>query len=311
MDNKRVLVALKGYIGDAVMAEPTIRALADGGFEPFLYSSPVVHDLFVDRFEPSRRLTTSSSRSLSATMGEAAKLRRLQLSTAILVNNSFRSALTARLAGIKVRIGFSKEKRDFLLTHKVAFRSEEFQALSDARLLEPLGLDVPNPRPKLAPLDEDMKGFRTRATIGFQPGARDPWKRLPESLAVQIACSLVGRGERLAILGGPEERAQATAVLKAIGDSGEDHVGALSIRQTLGCIAHLNGCFGGDTGVMHLSAASGCSTVQIFNSDRAAKWGHDYPPNRVVNARNGDMSQLDPDQIVGEICGIRLATSLR
>jgi heptosyltransferase-2 len=302
---------MKGYIGDAVMAEPSLRALTASGLHVSVSTSPAVRELFGQELSDVRFLDAPIKRDLRTTLREAQRLRRMKFDASVLVNNSFRSALIVRLAGIPVRIGFARENRDSLLTRRIVYDDHEFQANSVARLVAPLGIDIKHPRPKLNASREEALQGKTRATIGFQPGARDPWKRLPTSLSIDIARMLAERGHRLAILGGSEERDAAGPVLEALGNSAEDHVGSMSLRCLLGCMSGLAACMGADTGVMHLAVASGCPTLQIFNSERGGKWGHDYSPHRVVFAPGGDMSRLDPREIADQICGIALATSTR
>ena len=297
---------MKPYIGDAIMAEPALRTLAGSGCETYVSTSVSIHQLLSGHFASNRFLVAERKRSLGATIQESRKLRQYGFDAAVLVNNSFRSALTSRLAGIPVRIGFAREKRDFLLSHRVAYDDLEFQAQSIARLLTPLGLDVLDGRPRLMASREERSQVKTRATIGFQPGARDPWKRLPTALAIEVARTLLARGERLAILGGSEERAMAAPIIDALGAGGEDMVGTMALRETLACLSLLDGCFGGDTGVMHMAVAAGCPTLQIFNSDRSSKWGHDYSPHRLLKAPAGDLSKLDPAQIADAVCAVAL-----
>lgn len=113
----RLLVVMPTWVGDAVMATPALRTLRDhlpGAFLGALLR-PGVDDIlagtdFFDEIHIDAR---------SGVMGPkraAAKLRPLQYDTALLLTNSFSSALTTRIAGIPRRVGYERDGRSFLLT---------------------------------------------------------------------------------------------------------------------------------------------------------------------------------------------------
>lgn len=117
----RLLVVLPKWVGDCTMATPSLRlirrafpgifigALARPGLEPVFAGSDFFDEIHVERG--------------SGVMGYkhvAAKLRPRRYDTAILLPNSFSTALITRLAGIPRRIGFDRDARGLLLTHRIA-----------------------------------------------------------------------------------------------------------------------------------------------------------------------------------------------
>lgn len=295
---------MKPYLGDAVMAQPAIEALSRSTDALYVLSSADVASLLGCYFEREHRLTSTRDKSLRGTVGEARMLRGHRLDAAVLVNCSFRSALICRLAGIPMRVGHSKEQRGPLLTHTVRFDRDEFQAVSVARLIEPFGLVVESQHPRLVvEVAERAKGKKLLdgATIGFQPGARDEWKRIPMAKAVEAGRRLIESGHRIALFGGPEEREIGESFAQALGTRVTNLIGGTSLEQLLGCLSGLQACFGADTGIMHLAVSVGCPTVQVFGSDRALKWGHAYPPHRVIRCPENEMSRLDVDQLTDAV----------
>jgi heptosyltransferase-2 len=245
-----------------------------------------------------------SPKRLSETIREARRLRRYELDVAVLVNLSFRSALICRLAGIPKRIGHVREGRGPLLTDRVPYQGKEFQAISAARLLQPLGLRVARDHPCLFATKQAMESASElvrEVTIGVHPCSRDPWKRIPQGVLVETIAGLRDSGHTVALFGGDEEREAGQAIRCAIGNGIIDLIGRTSIPQMVACFSQLRASFGGDTGVMHIAAASGCPTVQVFGSARADKWGHRYPPNRVLQARNHDMSLITANEILDAV----------
>jgi ADP-heptose:LPS heptosyltransferase len=55
---------------------------------------------------------------------------------------------------------------------------------------------------------------------------------------------------------------------------------------------------GSDTGLMHIAAASGCTTVTCFGPTRSSKWGHLDPPHQVVDGRDRDITTIQPEEVL-------------
>jgi len=122
----RILIVLPNWVGDLVLATPALRALrghyADQHITFLLKShlAPVLSGgdwMNQMMFWPGRDLSRPQRR--RSFLGLAAELREQQYDMAILLANSFRSALLARLAGIKRRVGYDRDGRGLLLTDKL------------------------------------------------------------------------------------------------------------------------------------------------------------------------------------------------
>jgi heptosyltransferase II len=117
----RLLVVLPNWLGDAVMATPTlrvIRAALPGTFigglvRPGVDQALAGLDVF-DEFHIERASGVMGPKFL------AAKLRPRRYDTVLLLPNSFSSALTVRIAGINRRLGYARDKRGLLLTRSIA-----------------------------------------------------------------------------------------------------------------------------------------------------------------------------------------------
>ena len=116
----RLLVVCPSWLGDTVMATPALALLRRSlpgiylgglmrpGLDELLAGSPFLDEVHVVR--------------ASGVMGPkhaAAKVRPRRYDAAVLLTNSFSTALTARLAGIPRRIGYDRDLRGILLTHKL------------------------------------------------------------------------------------------------------------------------------------------------------------------------------------------------
>ena len=115
----RLLVVLPSWIGDAVMATPALRllretlpgtfigALARPGIDQIL-AGDLIDEMHVDR-----------ARGVMGPKLVAGKLRPRRYDAALLLTNSFSTALVTRLAFIQRRVGYDRDGRGILLTEKL------------------------------------------------------------------------------------------------------------------------------------------------------------------------------------------------
>src|SRR3954469_24699964 len=118
-----ILVFCPNLIGDTVMATPALRALRRGfpgerlgggakpNGAPTLAGSPWLDELVL--FDPKSRERQHR------TLAVVRRLRALRPDLAVLLPNSFRSALVACLAGARRRVGYNRGGRDLLLTDRL------------------------------------------------------------------------------------------------------------------------------------------------------------------------------------------------
>src|SRR5688500_18495464 len=114
----KILVRGANWIGDAVMTIPALRALRNLYPEVniTLYTKRWAEGVFQDAEFIDRILTVEHSGSgFRDTYQESRRVARGSYDLAVLFTNSFQTAAVARLAGIKRRIGYSREGRGVLL----------------------------------------------------------------------------------------------------------------------------------------------------------------------------------------------------
>ncbi|MCE5186107.1 MAG: lipopolysaccharide heptosyltransferase II [Planctomycetaceae bacterium] len=155
---QRILIWLPSPLGDAVMATPVLQAF--GG----LYGSANI-TLLANGF--TRQILSGSGfcggwlepeRSFFKTVN---KLRAGAFDTAILLKNSFGSALAIRLAGIRHRVGYARDGRSFLLTERIEPQREgsKFKAAAMIdyylKIAERMGAKIESRRPQLAVEEKD------------------------------------------------------------------------------------------------------------------------------------------------------------
>ncbi len=122
---QRILIVQPNWVGDAVMASPALRALR--GLYPDAHISYLlrryVKPIYTGMPWCDRLITYRTGRSRTRTgkgmIDVAARLRAGRFDMAIVMPNSFKSALLCKMAGIKRIVGYERDGRSFLITDKL------------------------------------------------------------------------------------------------------------------------------------------------------------------------------------------------
>jgi len=123
----RILIVMPNWVGDVVMATPALQALRDrfpsAYFAVLLksYLAEILHggDWIHETIHWPAGKGKSRPKRRQGFLGLAAELRDRKFDLAVLLSNSFRSALLTRLAGIPRRVGYDRDGRGLLLTDRL------------------------------------------------------------------------------------------------------------------------------------------------------------------------------------------------
>ena len=204
---------------------------------------------------------------------------------------SITSAIISRLvAGSVPVVGPSMLPVRWLTDVPVTAREDTTSELRQRlHLLSPFKADVP------APLS-----FRTpRSSIAMEPmrfgvvnpGGRLGWRRVPSEVFVAAARSLAQAGIKPVITWGPGEEALAKAVASAVPEAQLAPPTNLDELASLMRLAELTVC--NNTGPMHLAVAVGCPTFAFFLQMSVERWGHRYPPHRMLDVTSVAQSSAE------------------
>jgi heptosyltransferase-2 len=293
-----IAVVLPGWVGDAVMATPALRALrshfADaritGVAKPYVAGVLSGGDWFDELLLMEGVWPTGWA------------LRRRQIDLAVLFSNSFRSALTAWLGGCKRRVGYARYSRSPLLTDALhPVRGSDGRPLPspilDAynKLAEHVGCPPPGWRMELytTPDDEaaatrvwDRAGFAACAeVVCLNPGAAfGAAKHWPTAYFAELARDLaVRRGAGVLVLCGPAERGLAREIVttachpcvRPLSD-----LAPLSLGLTKALVRRCDLLVTTDSGPRHFAAAFGRPVVTLFGPTHIA-WTETYHPHAI------------------------------
>ena len=117
-----ILVRGTNWVGDAVMTIPALRELRRvfSDARIVLQTRSWAHGIFRDADFIDEILTFDKTNSkIKDALSQAKMLGTFNFDAAILLTNSFESALVCKLAKIPRRFGYAKEGRSFLLTDAV------------------------------------------------------------------------------------------------------------------------------------------------------------------------------------------------
>ena len=296
------LVSLKSYIGDCVMALPLFEEI-EQHFSRVTYLAGGALQQVICQAKPDRTVVPANkTKHPLEVVKEAQWMRSRRFDAAIIVNHSFRSALTTALAGIPVRVGHSTELRSWALTHAIPYDQGEFESQSSLDLIRALGVNAEGKVPTLPVTEQQRKhgeGLVGHASVGLQPGARFGAKQIPISTCVEVSKQLAAAGYTLCLLGGKDEAQYAEPILEATKGAAVDLIGKTTISETLGVLNNLQLMIGGDTGLMHLAAAVDCPSITVFGPTPIEKWGHNYGKHVAIQSPDANMDNIKADVIVG------------
>jgi heptosyltransferase-2 len=251
---------------------------------------------------------------------------------AIVLPNSFKSALIPLFARIPVRTGWRGEVRGILLNDCRKLDKTQYPLMVErfVALAWPPGQPLPKPlqRPALkinngdtATLRSQLQLHDTRPILVLCPGAEfGPSKQWPEASFAQVASHYIDAGFQTWIMGSAKDRETAN---KLLANLDEQHVNAcknLCGLTTLGAaidlMAEATAVVSNDSGLMHVAAALGLPLVVVYGSTSAAF----TPPlaNKVRTlslqlscspcfkrtcplGHHNCMKQLHPNQVIGAL----------
>ena len=274
----KIVIRAPNWLGDAVMALPAMeavrRAVPDASVA--VAAIPSVAPLF----EEQTSARPDSVVIVSGRRPEARELRAGGFDTILLLPNSFRSALTARMARIPERWGFAVNLRTPLLTKRVAVpKTTVHQSAYYLELVRGLGLPAEDRLPKVAVtsrtagrVDRLLETAGVSAAVsplvGFAPGAAyGHAKRWPPSRVTDVIVRLTReRGAACVLLGAASDRDAGREIESSLPSDVRaiNLIGRTDLREFAGVLARCRAFVSNDSGGMHLAAALGVPVTAIF-----------------------------------------------
>ncbi len=322
-DPRRILIFLPSWVGDVVMATAALRAIRTRFPNAHIahLMRPYVADVLAGTalcdeqlFLPVKNKPSSSGPNGFFSLIQL--LRAQRFDTAILLTNSFRSALIARLAGIKRRVGFARDARGWLLTDRLrpVKKGQTFvpvpaldyynelarhvgcENVGDALVLATLPSDEQAIDHRLQSVREDQPLVVLNAGANFGPA-----KCWPAEKYAAVADVLTERyGARVVASLGPSEREIADRLRAAAKQPLEIFIDPpLGLGPLRALIRRCQLLITNDTGPRHFASALGVPVITVFGSSDPAWTDTRYDKERIV------MLNLDCQPCMQRVCPLK------
>ena len=297
---KILLVRLR-LIGDVVFTTPAIRAIrrrfpdcrlayvVEPDAEPVVASNPHLDEVIVAA-RPGGAARLTSDWSL------ACRLRRARYDVAIDFHGGPRSSLLTLATGAPMRIGYTVAGRSWSYTHRIA-RSRALRprhsVVNQWDLLEPLGMDAPDPRRDPTEMPENGEALARvaarLASAGYDAGqpmvvlhvsAGNPFRRWPAASFTDLVVRLVsGHPSRwVTVTSGPSDMAAAAQIsrdaarrLDAHAARRVLHAGDFNLHDLRALIGHAALFIGGDSGPLHIAGTTTTPIVGVYGPTLPAR----------------------------------------
>lgn len=212
----------------------------------------------------------------------ARQLQQASFDAAIVLPNSFKSALIPWFAGIPRRTGWRGEARGWLLNDCRVLDKQAYPLMVQRFIALGLlpGAPLPEPllRPALVVSDADKQAALDRHGLNASadvmvlcPGAEfGDAKKWPASGYAGVANHWLGENGQVWIMGSGNDQADAQAILADISPAGRercvDLTGKTSLGQAIALMASADRVVSNDSGLMHIAAALARPLVVIYGS---------------------------------------------
>lgn len=294
---EKILIRGPNWVGDAVLAIPALKAIRERfpAAEITLLVRPWVAGLFsaapyVDKVWSENKPTT-----LKSWVSIMRDIRGQRFDTALLLPNSFESALMMFLGGVRQRIGYATDGRRWMLTDPVTRASERrHQIHYYLDLAKALSAVTDRPSISIEATSSERQSAREllaterisekTAFLVLNPGAAyGSAKRWHQERFANVADNLARELDlQVAIIGSGAERPIADQIRAGMKSQTAVLNGKTSLETLIGVLAESSLMITNDSGPMHIAAALGIPTVAIFGPTDEINTGPFGPRTRVV-----------------------------
>ncbi|OIO78739.1 MAG: lipopolysaccharide heptosyltransferase II [Hydrogenophilaceae bacterium CG1_02_62_390] len=277
---RRCLIVGPSWVGDMIMAQGLYRALrAEFPERPIDVLAPAWSGPILNRMAEVDRVIVSpfghGRFDLSGRRALARELRVEAYDWAIVLPNSWKSALLPWLAHIPRRTGFVGEFRYGLLNDARRLDQaglprlvDRYRALAGAPPAGPgdyprLMVDPAKQAASLARLGLSL----ARPVLALCPGAEyGPAKRWPEAHYAAVARAKLDQGWQVWLFGSASDRAVGETINSLAGGTCHNLAGATALEEVVDLLACAQAVVSNDSGLMHVAAAVAVPVVAVYGS---------------------------------------------
>ena len=280
---RKILIRSTNWIGDAIMTTPAVKTIRQNF--PDCHIALLVNSWVAPVFAASTDLDEiiiidhqGRHKGVLGLWRLSQEIRLLGFEVVILLQNAFKAAFFAFLAGIPVRAGFKRDGRSIFLTVPIPIKAETrklHHVFYYQQLVVDLGLRrAPNVLTlTVARQDKEwaqqfIDCLATKIIIGLNPGATfGPSKCWPAEKYGQLVAELAGEYDWQFLVFGSEADYEVGEIIKGYyPDKILNLMGKTSLGQVMALIELSTVFVTNDSGLMHVGAALHTPLVAIFGS---------------------------------------------
>ena len=277
----RCLIIGPAWVGDMLMAQSLFKSLAlrHAALQLDVLAPAWSHGILSRMPEVRRSLVapfSHGSLGLRARWRLGHELAPEGYDQAIVLPNSWKSALVPFFAGIPLRTGYIGEFRHGLLndarrldTHATPRLVDRYTALG-----APKGNESAAPQPSLSVNSDAQRATLARLGLSLDkrilalcPGAEyGPSKRWPETHYAEVANAKLQQGWQVWLFGSAKDQAVAKAINQLTGDVCVNLAGLTNLEEAVDLLACADAVVSNDSGLMHIAAAVDVPLVAVYGS---------------------------------------------
>ena len=315
----KILIKGTNWIGDAVMSIPAVKKIRSAFPDSFiaLHTRKWAEGVFADSGLFDTLISSDPGGSRMRNVIEQSRLlRRYSFDAAVLLPNSFESALNVTLAGIPRRFGYRTDGRRILLTDSLPVpawksgrhESEFYLNLAEAMISAMGGTETTDaPTDSLLHVSEERKLEArellesydidlARTLVAVGAGSTNSMaKRWPVEYFATLCDSIVGEfGCEIVLLGSPNESDVGKSLSKLTKARIHDLTGTTDLSLAMSILQVVDVFVSNDMGLAHLAGGLGTPTLTLFG-----------PTNEVATAPLGQNARFVREVVECSPCMLR------
>ena len=289
---QRIGIFLPTWVGDVVMATPTLRALRYGFPDAELVGvmRPVMVDLLAGTTLLDSQLLFDKKKrpGLPTRLGLVSALRAAKLDAIVLLTNSLWTAAVAKLAGIPRIVGYNRDARGWLLTDQLTVPKVDGTSKISTdiptidyylHLAEQIGCDINDRQSQLAITPDESSiadelwnscqfDLETPTIVINNNSATEQARLWPSAKVQELARILAHeRAYQVLLHCGPAERERANRIADEVNHPAVASMGRvkdLPIGLTKAVLARASAVVSTDSGPRHIAVALNKPVISLF-----------------------------------------------